>query len=79
MIRACIYVQIVPIRGARCINIIYRRQTSFKKRTFVLVDKSAFLLCCHYKTDPYKAIVQKQSVIFAVRVHLSLGDDGSCA
>ena len=34
-------------------------------------------LCCHYKTDPYKAIVQKQSMIFTVRVDLSLGIDGS--
>ena len=33
-------------------------------------------LCYHYKIDPYKAVVQKQSMIFAVRVHLSLGDDG---
>ena len=24
MMRACIYVLIVPIRGARCINIVYR-------------------------------------------------------
>jgi hypothetical protein len=31
----------------------------------------------HYKIDPYKAIVQKQSLVFAVRVHLSLGIDGS--
>ena len=31
----------------------------------------------HYKIDPYKAIVQKQSMIFAVGVDLSLGDDGS--
>ena len=30
----------------------------------------------HYKIDPYKAIVQKQFVIFTARVHLPLGDDG---
>jgi len=40
--------------------------------------RTLFVLCCHYKTDPYKAIVQKQSVFFAARVHLSLGDDGNC-
>ena len=39
--------------------------------------RMAFFLCHHYKIDPYKAIVQKQSVNFAVRVHLSLDDDGS--
>ena len=33
-------------------------------------------LCCHYKIDPYKATVQKQSIIFAMRVGLPLGDDG---
>ena len=33
----------VIIGGA---NIICRRQTSFKKRTFVLIDKSAFFVGC---------------------------------
>ena len=32
----------------------------------------------HYKIGPCEAIVQKQSMIFAVRVYLSLGIDGSC-
>ena len=40
------------------------------------VANATALVCYHYKTDPYKAIVQKQSVIFSVRVGLSLGDDG---
>ena len=35
-------------------------------------------MCYHYEIDPYKAIVQKQSMIFTVRIDLSLGDDGSC-
>ena len=43
---------------------------------------SAITLPCFlthpYKIDPYKAIVQKQSVIFDERIDLSLGDDGSC-
>ena len=41
-----------------------------------LLTQSAFFLCCHYKIDPYKATVQKQSIIFAMRVGLPLGDDG---
>ena len=38
---------------------------------------------CHFfcdtttNIDPYKAILQKQSVAFGVRVHLPLGIDGS--
>ena len=31
---------------------------------------------CRAITRPYKAIVQKQSVIFTERIDLSLGDDG---
>ena len=64
--------------------IICRRQTSFaegkhhSKNAPLSVDKSAFLLAHPYKIDPYKAIVQKQSAIFAAKVHLSLGDDGRC-
>ncbi len=56
-------------------NFTRRRRISLKKAksNFDL----AFFLCYHYKIDPYKTIVQKQSVIFAVRVHLSLGEDGS--
>ena len=64
------------------------RKTSESKKAEKSLEISAFLvfsclhlnqtliMCCHYKTDPYKAIVQKQSMIFAVRVHLSLGADG---
>ena len=34
-------------------------------------------LCYNYKIDTYETIVQKQSVIFTVRVHSPLDDDGS--
>ena len=43
----------------------------------ILVPKNEDFLCYYYKIDPYKAVVQKQSMLFAVRVDLSLGDDGS--
>ena len=33
-------------------------------------------MCHYYKIDPYKAIVQKQSIVFSRRIDLSLGDDG---
>ena len=59
-----------------------KAEKSFEISAFFVFSRSDLNrpkdLCCHYKTDPYKAIVQKQSVIFAVRVHLSLGDDGRC-
>ena len=42
----------------------------------ILLSQSAFFLWYHYKIDPYKATVQKQSIIFAMRVGLPLGDDG---
>ncbi len=53
-----------------------KQEKAFEILDFSSVSK-AFLLCCYYKIDPYKPIVQKQSVIFAVRVDLSLVDDGS--
>ena len=60
---------------ARCAAMIYQACGLDKK---ILVPKNEDFLCCHYKIDPYKAIVQKQSIIFSMRVHLSLGDDGRC-
>lgn len=55
---------------------------SFDQATYETKEHQAdglvfFCLCYHYKIDPYKAVVQKQSMLFAARVHLSLGIDGS--
>ena len=51
------------------------QRANFTEKSHSLL-RMAFFLCCHYKIDPYKATVQKQSIIFAMRVGLPLGDDG---
>ena len=62
---------------------VFHARSAFHKsrKGFISLKKAKSFdldfLCCHYKTDPYKTIVQKQSVFFAVRVDLSLGIDGS--
>ena len=58
---------------ALCAAMIYQACGLDKK---IRILSNADFLCCHYKIDPYKAIVQKQSVIFSVGVDLFLGDDG---
>ena len=57
-----------------------KAEKSFEISAFLVFSRSDLNrpkdLCYHYKIDPYKATVQKQSVIFAAGIHSSLGDDG---
>ena len=60
---------------SRSEGVFHSPKANFTEKSHSL-SRMAFFLCCHYKIDPYKAIVQKQSAFFAVRADLSLGDDG---
>ena len=59
---------------ARCAVMICQACGLDKK---IRILSNADFLTYYYKIDSYKAIVQKQSRIFAFRVHLSLGGDWS--